>query len=113
MADISLDKTDRDSFGAVSDLSRRDRIMVGPSETEAECISPDSSSLSLDGEWRAEYSDSPLNGISVYDPSAGIPADIPGSVFTALFKAGVIPDPVIGKNQIIARQFSYKYWRLS
>lgn len=39
-----------------------------------------------------------------------IPANIPCSVHTALFEAGRIPDPMVGKNDKIARENSYKTW---
>ena len=41
-----------------------------------------------------------------------IPAVVPGSVQTALLKAGRIPDPYIGRNDGIARQESFKTWWL-
>jgi len=41
-----------------------------------------------------------------------VPAAVPGSVHAALVKAGRLPDPVVGKNQQIAEQASYKTWWL-
>lgn len=49
----------------------------------------------LSGEWRD-----------------AIPAVVPGSVQTALLKAGRIPDPYIGRNDEIARAESFKTWWL-
>lgn len=48
--------------------------------------------LSLDGEWRLSR-----KGL---DP---VPCAVPGSVQTALMKAGVIPDPNVGTNAILGR----------
>ena len=42
--------------------------------------------------------------------SDAIPADVPGTVHTALFNAGKIPDPLFGKNDKAAREESYKTW---
>ncbi len=39
-----------------------------------------------------------------------IPAHVPGSVHTALVKAGRIPDPYFGQNDAIARAQSFKTW---
>ena len=39
-----------------------------------------------------------------------IPAQVPGSVHTALVEAGRIPESTFGRNQIIARQESFKTW---
>lgn len=39
-----------------------------------------------------------------------ITADVPGTVHTALFEAGKIPDPLFGKNDKAAREESYKTW---
>jgi beta-mannosidase len=44
------------------------------------------------------------------DWSQSIPASVPGSVHTALFHAGRIPDPSVGVNQTLARQESYRGW---
>lgn len=39
-----------------------------------------------------------------------IRAEVPGSVHTALWNAGKIPDPYLGKNDSIARSQSFKTW---
>ena len=69
------------------------------------------SSLCLDGEWRlaegGKLTDR-LNG--AWDDS--IPAQVPGSVHSALVEAGRIPETTFGRNQEIARQESFKTWWL-
>lgn len=51
-----------------------------------------------------------LNGIwqlkKIYDPSFGISANVPGSVYTALLEAGQIEDPYVGENQYGALKHS-------
>ena len=37
-------------------------------------------------------------------------AEVPGSVHTALWKAGKIPDPYFGKNDSISKEQSFKTW---
>ena len=65
--------------------------------------------LSLDGAWQL------AEGGKLADRLGGewtdaIPANVPGSVHTALVEAGIIPDPSFGLNQAIARQESFKTW---
>jgi beta-mannosidase len=65
--------------------------------------------LSLDGEWQmAEGGEEAerLNG----EWGDAIPAQVPGSVHTALVQAGRLPDPTFGTNQKVAREESYKTW---
>ena len=61
--------------------------------------------FSLDGTWLLIEGDG-------QEPSweEAIPAQVPGSVHTALVKNGRIPNPVFGQNQRIARKESYKTW---
>ena len=39
-----------------------------------------------------------------------IKANIPSTVQTALFEAGIIPDPMVGRNDKFAREAAYKTW---
>jgi len=61
--------------------------------------------FSLDGTWLLIEGD----GQELRWEEA-IPAQVPGSVHTALFENGRIPNPVFGQNQRIARKESYKTW---
>lgn len=63
--------------------------------------------LSLDGEWALTED---LGSAPDWDQA--IPAQVPGSVHMALFRAGRLPDPCFGRNQEIAREASYKSWYL-
>lgn len=40
----------------------------------------------------------------------GVPAKVPGSIYTALFEAGVIPDPYVGRNDALAMEESQRAW---
>jgi hypothetical protein len=68
------------------------------------------SPVSLDGPWQlveGGAAETRLRG----DWSRPIAAVVPGSVHTALVRAGVIPHPFVGRNQELARPWSFKtYW---
>lgn len=67
--------------------------------------------LSLNGTW--ELVSDGLTELRT-DPTGewedAVAYPVPGSVHTALFGAGVIPDPLVGCNDRIAREYSYKVW---
>lgn len=65
--------------------------------------------LCLDGEWQMACDGDELARLSG-DWTDAIPAQIPGSVHTALWKAGQIPDPYLGLNDAIARGMCFKTW---
>ena len=60
---------------------------------------------SLDGTWLLTR-----GGEEIPDFSDAIPARVPGTVQTALFEAGRIPDPMVGKNDRFAREAAYHTW---
>jgi beta-mannosidase len=104
----SLDELDRESFKAG----------VWPMEQEFERIELSKGTLfdtqvinhiSLDGEWQlAQGGMEPERLSGAWQD--GIVAEVPGSIHTALFQAGKLPDPTIGLNQKIARSESFKTW---
>ncbi|MDO8970645.1 MAG: hypothetical protein Q7U74_08155, partial [Saprospiraceae bacterium] len=65
--------------------------------------------LSLDGEWQMACNGDELARLSGSWPDV-IAAQVPGSVHTALWKVGQIPDPYLGLNDAIARGMSFKTW---
>lgn len=67
--------------------------------------SPDRT-LPLNGEWT-------LSGLDLSSKPITIDYSVPGSVHSALYRAGIIPDPVVGKNDSIAEKYSYKSWKVS
>ncbi len=105
---VSMDEMDRRSFQAGP----------APMDSEAVTVALEKGTtdhpagvtvISLDGEWQmAEGGEagSRLSG----EWSDAIPAQVPGSVHTALVQAGKIPDPTFGRNGEIARKESFKTW---
>ena len=67
--------------------------------------------LNLDGHWRMAEGGKYAERLAG-DFADAIPATVPGSIHSALFEAGIIPDPSFGKNQVIAREQSFKTWWL-
>ncbi len=65
--------------------------------------------LSLDGSWQLAEGGKLADRLDGQWSDA-IPANVPGSVHTALVEAGILPDPSFGLNQAIARQESFKTW---
>ena len=104
----SLDEIDREEFAP----------RFTPWDTEPEAVALDASPiahppgrevLSLDGSWQLAEGGKLADRLGGPWPDA-IPANVPGSVHTALVAAGVIPDPTVGLNQAIAREESFKTW---
>mgnify|MGYP000845058232 FL=1 len=65
--------------------------------------------LSLDGEWELApdgYTKDRVAG----DWADAIPARVPGTVHTAMLEHGDIPDPMVGRNDKLARENSYRVW---
>jgi beta-mannosidase len=115
-------------------LSERDRISYragrSPLDSPAETIAlqegsialPDkAAAMSLDGDWQLMATsledDWPMIGGNTAEQrvsgewSKTMAAPVPGSVHTALHRAGTIPFPYMGRNQEIARDWSAKtYW---
>ncbi len=65
--------------------------------------------FSLNGEWELAHGGEHVQRLC--NPwGDAIKAPVPGTVHTALFEAGVIPDPMTAINDKIAREYSYKEW---
>ncbi len=68
------------------------------------------SQVLLDGSWQLLEGGNAEQRLSG-DWSKAISAPVPGSVHTALYRAGVIPFPFLGRNQEVAKDWSAKtYW---
>ena len=65
--------------------------------------------LLLDGQWEMAEGGDEASRLTERWPEI-IPAEVPGSVHTALENAGRIPDPKFGLNETIARENSFKTW---
>jgi beta-mannosidase len=104
---LSMDEIDRRSFHASGCpfSGTIPQITVNRKHTKAFRHMPE---VLLDGQWQL----SPAEGtdMSGVDWSKSIQAEVPGSIHTALFQSGRIPDPAVGTNQMIARQESYRPW---
>ena len=68
--------------------------------------------LSLDGVWRMTDKGTATALAKGEGWDGAIDADVPGSIHTALFKAGVIDDPYKGENMKTANKYGEKNWYL-
>lgn len=108
-AQKSMDELDRISFRAGLSPLERDGFrmekikngLLGNGDIK-------NTELSLSGEWL--LAEDGLDGRPEWDNS--IQAIVPGSIHEVLFKAGRIPDPMIGRNDSVAEKHSYHRWWL-
>lgn len=63
--------------------------------------------LCLDGTWQMAFDKD-----GAPDWAGAMDAPVPGSIHTALVNAGIIPDTTFGRNQELARKYSYMDWWL-
>ena len=110
MAGVSLDELDNASY------FKDGKIAAGPLDGEAvECAlekraaapAAPRRALSLDGTWQLAF-----DRDGQPDWSKSMDAPVPGSIHTALVNAGVTPDTTFGRNQELARKYSYMGWWL-
>ena len=64
---------------------------------------PDHAALSLDGQWRLCRADGGMQAV----------IELPGDVHSALLKAGLIPDPFAGMNELAVRPVADADWIVS
>ena len=104
----SLDELDRESFKAsaapMDSPAKEVAVREGRAEHPAGVTM-----FSLDGAWQMAEGGEPATRLSDKWMDS-IPAEVPGSVHSALQKAGKIPDPKVGLNDAIARTNSFKTW---
>ena len=104
----SLDEIDREMYHPGSsplDIPvEKIKLQKGERSTDASSLF-----FSLDGDWQMIEGGEETERLNTHWKEF-IPAIVPGSVHTALVEAGLIPDPTFGKNQLIAREESYKTW---
>lgn len=107
-SELSMDELDRRSFKAgPSPLDSEPEIVALKSGSYS---SPTSApGLVLDGEWQLAEEGSAEQRLTGNWRDA-VPATVPGSVHAALFAAGKIPDPKLGRNDSIAHAQSFKTW---
>ena len=108
---LSLSQLDRASYkaGPAPMDSEPTLISLEKSASEAPSAQP---VFSLDGEWQLLEDGTEQERLTGSWEKA-IKAPVPGSVHTALHRAGIIPDPYLGKNQSSTKPWSFKtyYYR--
>lgn len=102
-SDTSLDELDRHLFLAGPSPMDAPPIAVALEEGSYE-LPPTPQPHILDEGWQLCFGDKP-------DWQHAFPASVPGSIYTALHAAGLIPDPYFAKNQDIAAPWAEKtFW---
>ncbi|MCK9412520.1 MAG: hypothetical protein M0Q53_09485 [Prolixibacteraceae bacterium] len=104
----SLDEIDSASFQAGQAPFDKKGISVILSERKLNHANS-LKNIILDGEWQLIEGGNEKERLNS-KWSNPIPAIVPGSVHSALWKAGIIPDPYFGRNDSIAEKYSYKTW---
>lgn len=100
----SLDEIDAESFMAKSQPLTGKVETIGLQEGNLDLEEKDIT-LSLDGAWLMVEGEG-----QVPNWEKAMPAQVPGSVHTALVENGRLPDPTFAQNQRIHRKESYKTW---
>lgn len=105
---MSIDEADRISFnaGPAPFDSPAEKIILSPGKTDQPT---GAEVLVLDGTWKMAEDGNLVERLAGCWPDA-IDAQVPGSVHTALQKAGKIPDPKFAKYDAMAREKSYHTW---
>ena len=105
---LSMDELDRRSYNPGP--SPLDSIAEPVTLTTGTVTQPKGSVvLSLDGEWQMADGGKDAERLSGNRADA-LPAKVPGSVHTALFEAGKIPEPKFGRNDAVAHDKSFDTW---
>lgn len=107
MKKLSLDELDRQSFHAgpspLDEMGKRIVLEAGSGSA------PENREFSLNGSWDfLEQEEDP--GKDGWE--ASFSGHVPCGVHMALWKAGRIPNPMVGRNQEIAREHSFHTWWL-
>ncbi len=105
----SMDQVDRESFKVESTPFVEKGIGMYLSDGDPVEFFEAGVDLLLDGEW--QLAEGGAEKMRLNDSwNQAIAAIVPGSVHTALWKAGIIPNPYFGMNDSIAEKQSYKTW---
>lgn len=106
----SMDAIDNESFGAGPRPYDTPATAVALKSGAADLPGP-VPVLSLDGDWELAVEGDEAARLTCGPWDDAIPAAVPGSVHTALQRAGMIPDQTFGKNQVDVLPWSFKtYW---
>jgi beta-mannosidase len=105
---ISMDELDRRSYHpGPSPLDSNSKSVSLKHGAAVYPIGP--LTVSLDGQWQMAEGGAAEKRLGEAWPDA-VPAKVPGSVHSALYAAGKIPDPKFGRNDSIAHEQSFKTW---
>jgi beta-mannosidase len=100
----SLDEIDNKSFAAGPSPLGSKAVLV-TLESGRSSHPAGAPVLALDGTWQMAEAGAERARLQNDWPDA-IPAQVPGSVHAALVAAGKLPDPTIGRNQLIVAKAS-------
>ena len=105
---ISMDELDRRSYNPgpapLDSKAKSVSLKKGPV-----AHAPGALTMSLDGDWDMAEGGTAEDRLGKAWGDA-VTAKVPGSVHSALFAAGRIPDPKFGRNDAIAHEQSFKTW---
>jgi beta-mannosidase len=104
----SMDEIDAASFMAGLTPFHKECVSVNLKEKVIKHVNAPKDII-LDGEWQLVEGGEDNERLNSKWANP-ITAEVPGSVHTALWKAGIIPDPYFGRNDTIAEKNSYKTW---
>lgn len=109
----SLDELEKEAWAPKPSMLETPAVHVDLDKDSRVFMKDSRQQISLNGNWEMIWDgeeEERLNPAIPWENS--IPANVPCSVHTALYDAGVIPDPTVGLNDKIAREYCYKTWWL-
>ncbi len=112
----SLDELEKECWAPAPSMLEEPPVWVAldkepPGELKERGFSDDEEKeIALNGLWEMAWDGEESERLSGRSWEGSIPAQIPCSVHTALFEAGIIPDPTVGLQDAIAREYCYKTW---
>ncbi len=83
---------------------------VAPTRGNGPAQSETNVEISLDGTWKMTDKGKIADLCAGQGWESAIDATVPGSIYTALMDAGVIPDPYVGDNMRTANDYSGRSW---
>lgn len=107
----SLDKIERLTWNPKPTILDYPAETISLKHTQSITHEQGLTTFSLNGEWELIADGEHALRLNPQIPwTDAIKAPVPGTVHTALYNAGIIPDPMTAINDKIARQYSYKTW---
>ena len=109
----SLDELEKEAWAPKPSMLETPAVMTGLDADRKVVIKDTENRVSLNGIWQMVWDGDERERLDLSVPwKDSIPANVPCSVHTALYEAGIIPDPTVGLNDKTAREYSYKTWWL-